>query len=62
LCAVVAASAGASIAEEQFAIEWTVGRREAAGVNLLPPADGLAILAGRLGADLVREPCDPQEE
>jgi len=56
LCAVTAAAAGATITAEQFALEWAVGRQDAPRVNLLPPADGLAILAGRLGAELEREP------
>jgi TolB-like protein len=54
LTSVVAATAGAELPADRFAIEWNLGRRDAAEVvNLLPPADGLALWAGRYGLDLV---------
>ena len=53
LSSVIAASVGAQIPDERFTIEWEIGGQESPRVNLLPAADGLAILAGRLGAELV---------
>lgn len=38
-----------SIPAEDYRIEWTVGG-SAPPANLLPPAEGLALLAARLGA------------
>jgi hypothetical protein len=49
LCSVQAAAAGADLPPDQFRVEWVVGESAASSENLLPPDDGLEILAARYG-------------
>jgi hypothetical protein len=57
---VSAAVAGADIPADDFSLTWCVGRDagddQAAGVNLLPPGDGIAAFAARHGLDVSEEP------
>jgi hypothetical protein len=48
---VTAAAHGSDAPPDRFTIDWRVGGAadRAAGVNLLPPADGLSALAARYG-------------
>ncbi len=56
LCSVVAATAGANLPPDEFEPEWTVGPAgDAPAGNLLPPADGLALLAARYGFAVAEE-------
>lgn len=56
----VAATGGADVPPDRYRLDWTLGAVEdAAGVNLLPPADGLALWADRYGLDVVTEDATP---